>query len=166
MTGVPASPPEDADVPRHTLVARFRLAGLVASVILPACVSTSNQPTLSICQLVQAAESFDGQAVRIKAIYETDLEHFESLSDPRCPGVFMELWLPRLPARDSSIDAFERALEGPSLSLSLRRFEIEVSGTFEWDDRSGAMPRSATGIEKPRGQIHADRVGSFRRLTP
>lgn len=106
----------------------------------------------SICELVKYGEKMNGQRVRLRAIYLTDLLELSSLNDPHCPKQAVAPdWKS---SRDPSLDAFDRVLFGrPPDYREMTQFSIDVSGKFVWN---------ANG--KPHGALMFEKIWSFKRL--
>ena len=123
---------------------RVILLAIVLTVALPATVEAGSG--ISICELVKHGEEMNGQPVRLSAIYFTDLLETSGIKDLRCPSVVLALFGSDEEPQDPSIDKFDKAVAGRLSDLRLRRFSIDVSGTFVW--RKDKMPHGALIMKK------------------
>lgn len=142
---------------------RFACA-IAAFVVLQASSSGSEDETLSVCELKAQGPELNGQYVRVKAEFVTDLNHFAFFRDPTCPHAIISEDDPPLSMQDQSIRKFDRALwhHAPFASL---KFRVEVSGKFEWQ-KNWQPPLNLSAVVKPgpRGILTIERVWDFKRI--
>ncbi|HEY5047659.1 MAG TPA: hypothetical protein VII49_06555 [Rhizomicrobium sp.] len=117
----------------------------------------------TVCQLSQHGASFDGQYVRVKATYLTDLHHFSLLKDPACPRDSIDEDEGQTPEANPGLKRFDEAVLSAQMTSS-SGFEVEVSGKFLWQ-RNWQPPLLLSRVMKagPRGVLIVDKVWDFKR---
>jgi hypothetical protein len=105
----------------------------------------------TVCELSESGEAMNGHAVRLRAIYITDLKHTTILKDRQCRSVSLSVLDAEEPV-DASLQKFDEAVWGQIDDLNLRIFLIDASGVFA--QQSG----------EPRGAFTIQKIWDFRRL--
>lgn len=111
---------------------------------------------MTVCALYATRQAPPAGSVQVTARVVMDPRHGAVLVDPHCPpgtAIGMRFTDP-LPAH-SQAEAFDHALTGNPMDLSLRSFEAEVSGTY-----------TAASEANPRGLFVVDHVAWFRKQPP
>ena len=125
---------------------RFSALALVGLLISSAHADGEQITTLSICELAKLGNDMDGHAVRVSAIYVTDLMHTSVLKDRHCSADGVAPVKAADGMQDPSVEKFDTAMWGKLDDHELRVFAVDVSGTFHW--RGDETPHGALAIEK------------------
>jgi hypothetical protein len=94
----------------------------------------------------------NGEIVRIRAVYLTDLREYGSIGDPKCPKFRLKpVWPDKL---DGGLRKFNDALTDEATGLPEEAaFTVDVSGRFVW-----------TPGPVPHGVLYLSDVHDFRRI--
>jgi hypothetical protein len=88
---------------------------------------------VTVCELTNSPNSFDGKDVTVSAVYMTDMLERSLLADSHCPGVTLSPYDSVSPHPDPSNERFNAAVTGNVLDRKLRVFKVVVVGRFNWD---------------------------------
>lgn len=130
------------------------LAAVSAAVL---CLALPAQAaTLSVCDLLKGGAKLNGHQVRVRAVWQTDHQHFSLLADKRCWGT-IDLAVMQ-PARQQ----IDRAEDAAVIGRSQNVFALEVSGKFVWDTH-WEPPSLFRGVVPPgpHGTLMADQIWSI-----
>ena len=134
---------------------RFTFAILaIAAGACVSTVSTAGEREVSVCELHATLASPSPGRVRVKAMLYAGPRHGTVLTDARCPGKSIGVRFADSIPPGSKLSRFEKALTGDVMDLSLRAFEVQVSGAIR-----------PAGPNVPKALLVIDRVDSFRKLT-
>jgi hypothetical protein len=125
---------------RRIIAVPFVLGWLLPMTASPA-LQTQNETRISICALQQRGKAADGLRVRLKAVFETDALEHSSLSDPKCPGVVMDLPYPAKRPWHKSVDDFQKRLSSALTDPKLGNYSIDISAEFR---------RKSVGVSEER----------------
>lgn len=112
----------------------------------------TNEYDTTVCKLYATLSSPPPGRVHIKAIVYKGPRHGAILTDPQCPGKTIGLRLPDHIVPGSSVAKFNAALTGDVMDLSLRIFEVEVSGVVK-----------AANPSQPDALFMVDHVDHFKK---
>lgn len=96
--------------------------------------STESVHVVTVCELAHWSQNRVGTRVRILAEYFTDLRHGAFLSDPRCPHDGLQIGRYATNADKESLAALDRAMVQHEGFYIGRKFKVDVTGIFEWDE--------------------------------
>ncbi|NID14506.1 hypothetical protein [Luteibacter yeojuensis] len=134
---------------------RSPLGFMIATLVIGAgaCtsgVSTARERETTVCELHDALASPPSGRVHVKALLFAGPRHGTILTDARCRGKSVGVrFVDPIPS-GSTLERFEKALSGDVMDLSLRAFEVQVSGVVK-----------PAGPGMPESLLVIDRVDSF-----
>lgn len=107
---------------------------LLSLAVMAGCMAVSaaeKARDTTVCELYgQRTLPPQGRA-HLKAVVYQGPRHGAVLADPQCPGKVIGLRLPDSPTPGTSVAGFSDALMDKAMDLSLRVFDVEVSGVLE-----------------------------------
>ena len=90
---------------------------------------------ISLCTLVADRKSIKN--VKIRAMFDTDLFEHSAFYDPYCQWLPVDLFEKSPNTANARI--FSRSVQGHIDDLSMRRFQLDVTGDFKWRDNARPM---------------------------
>jgi len=106
---------------------------------------------MSVCALYATLASPPPGRVDVKAVLYAGPRHGTILTDARCPGKSVGVRFADSKPPGSNLNRLEKALTGDVMDLSLRAFEVQVSGVIR-----------PAGPNVPKALLIIDRVDSFK----
>lgn len=91
---------------------------------------------LSLCELRDAGDLYEGRTVVIRGVYHTDRMEISFVGDSVCRGVIISPYFSRSP-EPPSVRAFNLAVTGDIGDLSARQFRVELRGVVGKLERDG-----------------------------
>lgn len=130
---------------RRYMLSSALLSLTVIASSVAASVAEKAQDT-TVCELYGQRTSPPPGRVHLKAVVYQAPRHGAALADPQCPGKLIGLRLPDSPIPGTSVARFSGALRDGAMNLSLRVFDVEVSGVLE--AASSSMPKALFMIDE------------------
>lgn len=132
---------------------RFMIATLVIGTgACTSTVSTAGEHETTVCELHDALASPPPGRVHVKALLLAAPRHGTILTDERCRGKGIGVRFVDPIPPGSTLGRLEKTLSGDVMDLSLRAFEVQVSGVMK-----------PAGPGMPESLLVIDRVDSFRK---
>ena len=110
----------------------------------------------SLCDIGKSSVPMNGFAVRVRAIYVTDLKHKTILKDRRCVDVVFSVVVDSQVMTDPSVARFDQAVEGVLTDQELRVFAVDLSGIVNWRDRESGHPTFVIRKVSSYRRLHGD----------
>lgn len=97
--------------------------------------SPSADEAVSVCDLRDRPEFYQGRVVTVSGIYQTDRRHTSFVYSDGCDGLILAPYFEHDGAGSRSSDRFRNAVAGELRDLSLRTFRVEFRGALGQLDR-------------------------------
>jgi hypothetical protein len=138
-------------------IGRVHLAWvLLIAVMVLGCAAFGKVDTeiqTSVCQIATYGKKQDGERVRLRAVYISDIVERTMLKDKGCPNLWLGLAEGEIGADDKSVVALEEAVRGDIVNdAELRQFVVDISALYR---------SKGTG---DRALLYITKVWSFRRI--
>lgn len=137
----------------------IRVFGVCVAVVMiyaVGCVNSGGadaETRTSVCQIANYGPNQDGNRVRFRAVYISDVVERTVLKDVKCPNSWVGLGEQQNGIDDKSVTELEDAVRGDVVNdLELRQFVVELSGVYKWTGQMG------------HGVITITKVWNFKRI--